>query len=87
MEEPDHAGPVFVPERLIHYGPLWDERLEAARKANEGPVAVLVCHGMGQQVRYETIDLLPFGRFLLAPVIERTPTIKNFWRRSGECTL
>jgi len=56
MEEPDHAGPVFAPERLIHYGPLWDERLEAARKANEGPVAVLVCHGMGQQVRYETIS-------------------------------
>jgi len=43
---------------LIHYGPLWDDRLEAleATEAGKPPVAVLVCHGMGQQVRYETIS-------------------------------
>jgi len=40
----------------IHYKPLWDERLELARKGGEGAVAVFVCHGMGQQVRYETIS-------------------------------
>jgi len=43
--------PQFSATELIHYRPLWDERLEA-----EGAVAVLVCHGMGQQVRYETIS-------------------------------
>jgi len=40
----------------VHYRPLWDERLEAASRAGQGPVAILVCHGMGQQVRYETIS-------------------------------
>jgi hypothetical protein len=45
-------------EPLIYYGPIWDERLELAREAGKGPVAVLVCHGMGQQVRYETISSL-----------------------------
>src|SRR6516162_1263291 len=42
--------------QLVHYGPLWDENLEHLRQQNRGPVAVLVCHGMGQQVRYETIS-------------------------------
>jgi hypothetical protein len=42
--------------RLIHYGPAWDAALEATSATPEGPVAVLVCHGMGQQVRYETIS-------------------------------
>ena len=42
--------------RLIHYGPAWDAELEETRATPEGPVAVLVCHGMGQQVRYETIS-------------------------------
>ena len=39
---------------LIHYGPTFNP----AAKLDEGPesVAVLVCHGMGQQVRYETIS-------------------------------
>lgn len=43
---------------LIHYGPLWDERLDALEATEPGrpPVAILVCHGMGQQVRYETIS-------------------------------
>jgi hypothetical protein len=44
--------------RLVHYGPLWDADLEAVREERHGPVAVLVCHGMGQQVRYETISSL-----------------------------
>lgn len=42
--------------RLVHYGPLWDEDLERLRQERRGPVAILVCHGMGQQVRYETIS-------------------------------
>ncbi len=42
--------------RLVHYGPAWDAGLEAARGTSADPVAVLVCHGMGQQVRYETIS-------------------------------
>ncbi len=53
-----HSGPVGT--ELIHFGPT---RLEPADEAgpqagNEAvdPVAVLVCHGMGQQVRYETIS-------------------------------
>ena len=41
---------------LIHYGPAWDAGLEATRGTSAEPVAVLVCHGMGQQVRYETIS-------------------------------
>ena len=49
------APPPSTPNR-IHYRPLWDERLEQANRSGEGPVAVLVCHGMGQQVRYETIS-------------------------------
>ncbi len=55
--------PVSVPVRrelrgtpLIHYGPAWDSTLEASRGTSADPVAVLVCHGMGQQVRYETIS-------------------------------
>lgn len=42
--------------RLVHFGPLWDDDLERLRQERRGPVAVLVCHGMGQQVRYETIS-------------------------------
>lgn len=42
--------------QLIHYGPAWDPALEATRGTTADPVAVLVCHGMGQQVRYETIS-------------------------------
>src|SRR5580700_9146404 len=41
---------------LIHYGPAWDSALESSRGTSADPVAVLVCHGMGQQVRYETIS-------------------------------
>lgn len=41
--------------KLVHYGPMWDESLQVAGRG-VGPVAVLVCHGMGQQVRYETIS-------------------------------
>jgi hypothetical protein len=60
----DREGPTFEDDRtlrpgvtgtpLIHYGATWNPSAELA----EGPdnVAVLVCHGMGQQVRYETIS-------------------------------
>jgi hypothetical protein len=41
---------------LVHYGSLWYPGLEAIEEQPEAPVAVLVCHGMGQQVRYETIS-------------------------------
>lgn len=44
------------PSQRIHYQPLWDERLKAARHANRDVTAILVCHGMGQQVRYQTIS-------------------------------
>jgi hypothetical protein len=57
---PDAATP---PDRvglrgtaLVHFGPIWDATLESERERGKGPVAVLVCHGMGQQVRYETIS-------------------------------
>jgi len=43
---------------LIHYGSIWNQSLESARENRHGPVAVLVCHGMGQQVRYQTISSL-----------------------------
>jgi hypothetical protein len=38
-------------ETLIHYGALRENEA-----AGPQPVAILVCHGMGQQVRYETIS-------------------------------
>ena len=56
---PDASAPAprqMTGTRLIHYGPAWDAALEATSATIEGPVAVLVCHGMGQQVRYETIS-------------------------------
>ncbi len=63
MEQPEQliatAGPKrpgLAGTRSVHYGPIWDQTLEAANLRGNGPVAVLVCHGMGQQVRYETIS-------------------------------
>jgi len=53
---PPPNRPQLLGTPLVHYGPLWDEGLEQAGERAEGPVAVLVCHGMGQQVRYETIS-------------------------------
>lgn len=41
---------------VIEYKPVWDRRLTPAREEEQGVVAVLVCHGMGQQVRYQTIS-------------------------------
>jgi hypothetical protein len=42
---------------LIHYGATWN--LSASVPGGEQDnVAVLVCHGMGQQVRYETISAI-----------------------------
>jgi hypothetical protein len=41
----------------VHYGPMWDAAFqEAADAPNKSIIAVLVCHGMGEQVRYETIS-------------------------------
>lgn len=48
--------PGLAGTRLIHYGPFSDTTLEQTRTTEGAPVAVLVCHGMGQQVRYETIS-------------------------------
>ena len=41
---------------LVHYGPTSDETLSPDADIVGGPTAVLVCHGMGEQVRYETIS-------------------------------
>src|ERR1700692_2439177 len=40
---------------LIHFGPIQDLDPKTETRSID-PVAVLVCHGMGQQVRYETIS-------------------------------
>jgi hypothetical protein len=42
---------------LIHYGATWNPA--AKLEAGQESVAVIVCHGMGQQVRYETIAPWP----------------------------
>ena len=50
-----HAPPESASR--VHYGPLWGPQFQALIDRGAGtPVAVLVCHGMGQQVRYETIS-------------------------------
>ena len=41
---------------LVHYGLTSDSTREAVSDTASGVVAILVCHGMGQQVRYETIS-------------------------------
>ncbi len=52
-----NAGPHRTGTAQVHYGPMWDEALqEAALASNKSIIAVLVCHGMGEQVRYETIS-------------------------------
>jgi len=43
---------------LVHYGLTSERTHEGAVDQDNGSVAVLVCHGMGQQVRYETIGAL-----------------------------
>lgn len=44
----------FAPR--VHYGPLWETHMAEAVAGEASPIAVLVCHGMGEQVRYETIS-------------------------------
>ena len=56
MEKPDAPQGRVSGTPLVHYGSLWYPGLEAIADQAEAPVAVLVCHGMGQQVRYETIS-------------------------------
>jgi pimeloyl-ACP methyl ester carboxylesterase len=49
------VGHVGTP--LVRYGFTSDGTLrERVERLTDGPVAMLVCHGMGQQVRYETIS-------------------------------
>ncbi len=55
----EEAAAPAASHRFIHYGvskgqPAITEKVMGAG-AGPNPVAVLVCHGMGQQVRYETI--------------------------------
>jgi hypothetical protein len=40
----------------IHYGATWNPQAVEISGEQKENVAVLVCHGMGQQVRYETIS-------------------------------
>jgi len=43
--------------RVVHYGPVWNANLQqVADDPNKTITAVMVCHGMGEQVRYETIS-------------------------------
>jgi hypothetical protein len=52
---PESSAAVGTP--LVRYGFTSDGTLDKRIVgAADGPVAVLVCHGMGQQVRYETIS-------------------------------
>ncbi len=62
MEKPKTSKPGTPPlhdntrsENLIHYGRIGVEN-HGQEKDGDSTVAVLVCHGMGQQVRYETIS-------------------------------
>jgi hypothetical protein len=50
------AGGSQVGTALVHYGPTSDETLGLSADTAGGPTAVLVCHGMGEQVRHETIS-------------------------------
>ncbi len=56
MEPSQEHPPSSGPNDLVRYGSLWSPRLEQLNQVGRGAVAVLVCHGMGQQVRYETIS-------------------------------
>lgn len=56
---------------LVRYGFTSDSTLgERISGQKAGPVAILVCHGMGQQVRYETISSV-------AEAIRREATTQN----------
>jgi hypothetical protein len=50
------SGPASSGTNLIHYGATWARRTTETDDTQKENVAVLVCHGMGQQVRYETIS-------------------------------
>ncbi|HWF03445.1 MAG TPA: hypothetical protein VHA06_07155, partial [Candidatus Angelobacter sp.] len=57
---PDPSRPLNeIPSEAarVHYGPPGGTKmLHAAESPADHPVAMLICHGMGQQVRYETIS-------------------------------
>jgi hypothetical protein len=54
--DPGTLGPGLAGTRLIHYGATWNPAAEGTAEQAWETVGVLVCHGMGQQVRYETIS-------------------------------
>jgi hypothetical protein len=58
---------------LIRYGADGDTAPDQPNAEEGGPVAILVCHGMGQQVRYETISAV--GLSLLAAAHARDAAI------------
>jgi hypothetical protein len=43
---------------LVHYGLTSDGTRANEAELADDPIAILVCHGMGQQTRYETISLI-----------------------------
>ena len=54
------SGESKRPAEPVHIktGPIWDQNCQDAKAAIGGPAAVLVFHGMGQQVRFETISMV-----------------------------
>ncbi len=50
------VDPLKAGTSLIHYGATWTREAAESTARGKQNVAVLVCHGMGQQVRYETIS-------------------------------
>src|SRR3984957_3321115 len=63
---------------LVRYGLNSEGTLDAKTSADEGdgPVAVLVCHGMGKQVRYETISSVAHAIRKQAGVLNGAANIK-----------
>src|SRR5690348_7189261 len=58
MNDVDPANKRPPEPAKIRTGPIWDESCREARDRSGGPTAVLVCHGMGQQVKFETISMV-----------------------------
>lgn len=71
MKNADQISALETP--LIRYGVDGDTAPDQPNAEEGGPVAILVCHGMGQQVRYETISAV--GLSLLAAAHARDAAI------------
>ncbi len=72
------AGEAARPSELVREMKTF-RRVGEERRSKDAPakVAVIVCHGMGQQVPYETIDMIAgslLGRDTASPLLRRTPT-------------